>query len=234
MPKKIIIGEIPISVTFKPIKNVHLSVHPPLGEVTVSAPEDMDLEKIKAYCATKFSWIRRQQKKISGQKRENSHLYITKESHYFLGKRYLLKVTEKEIAKNQAKVVEHHNKLELLVPLESEADFKKNLLQNWYRAELRTVIGEMVHHYSSIMEISVPQFSIRQMKTKWGSCNDEKKTLLFNTELAKKPIDTIEYIVVHELVHLKVRNHNKDFIALMNRYLPNWELRKKQLNNLPV
>lgn len=233
MPK-ITVSGIPVKVTFKKIRNIHLSVHPPFGEVTVSAPEETDLQKIHAYLATKLTWIKKQQKKIASQKRENTHLYITKESHYFLGKRYLLKVTEKDISKNQAKVVQHLNKLELVVPKESDVNLKKSLLQQWYRCELSRMISEMIQNYSEKMEIPVPQFSIRQMKTKWGSCNDDKRTLLFNTELAKKPLETIEYIVVHELVHLKVRNHNKDFIALLNRYLPNWELRKQALNELPI
>lgn len=232
--QKISVSGIPVKVTFKKIKNIHLSVHPPLGEVTLSAPEETELQKIQTYVATKLTWIRKQQKKIASQKRENTHQYITKESHYFLGKRYLLKVSEKDISRNQSKVILHQNKLEMIVPYQSDKEFKKSILQQWYRNELKVIIAETVSHYSKIMETDSVPFSIRQMKTKWGSCNDEKRTLLFNTELAKKPLDTIEYIVVHEMVHLKVRNHNKDFIALMNRYLPNWELRKQELNELPV
>lgn len=224
------IGSLEVEVKFKPIKNLHLSVHPPNGRVTVSSPEFFDLEKIKVYLTTKLGWIKREQKKIAEQEREGEKLMVTRESHYFLGKRYLLKVTEAK----KASVKVHHQVIELFSPAHYTGEQKQKQLNNWYRQELNTVLGKLLTYHLRIMNLTVDTFSIRKMKTKWGSCNDEKSTLNFNIELIKKPIECIEYIVVHELVHLIERNHNKNFIILMDRYLPNWRTQKKILNELPT
>ncbi|GJN61386.1 metal-dependent hydrolase [Elizabethkingia anophelis] len=224
-------NDIEVELSFKDIKNVHLRVHPPLGRVTLSAPENMDKEHLRVYVSTKLGWIRREKKKITSQKREPEYLYITNESHYFFGKRYLLKITESD---KQSKVVLHHSKIEMIVPDGIDKDYIKNKLYQWYRKQLRQFLFEKIEFYKDKMNVSPESFGIRKVKTKWGSCNDSAKTLWFNIELAKKPKDCIEYIVVHELVHLKERRHNKNFILLMNKYYPNWQLRKKELNELPI
>lgn len=224
-------NDIEVELSFKDIKNVHLRVHPPLGRVTLSAPENMDKEHLRVYVSTKLGWIRREKKKITSQKREPEYLYITNESHYFFGKRYLLKITESD---KQSEVVLHYNKIEIIVPDGSDKNYIKNKLYKWYRKQLRQFLFEKIEFYKDKMNVSPEGFGIRKVKTKWGSCNDSAKTLWFNIELAKKPKDCIEYIVVHELVHLKERRHNKDFILLMNKYYPNWQLRKKELNELPI
>lgn len=224
-------NDIEVELSFKDIKNVHLRVHPPYGRVTLSAPENMDKEHLRVYVSTKLGWIRREKKKITSQKREPEYLYITNESHYFFGKRYLLKIIESD---NQSKVVLHHSKIEIIVPDGSDKDYIKNKLYQWYRKQLRQFLFEKIEFYKDKMNVSPESFGIRKVKTKWGSCNDSAKTIWFNIELAKKPKECIEYIVVHELVHLKERRHNKDFILLMNKYYPNWQLRKKELNELPI
>lgn len=224
------IGSLEVEVKFKSIKNLHLSVHPPDGRVTVSSPEFFDLEKIKVYLTTKLGWIKREQKKIAEQEREGEKLMVTKESHYFLGKRYLLKVTEGK----RASVKVHHQVIELFSPAHYTSEQKQKQLNNWYRQELNTVLGKLLTYHLRIMNLTVDTYNVRKMKTKWGSCNDKNSTLNFNIELIKKPIECIEYIVVHELVHLIERNHNKNFIILMDRYLPNWRTQKKILNELPI
>ena len=224
------IGDIDIEVSFKEIKNVHLSVHPPLGKVTVSAPQHIDLDKIRVYAATKLLWIRKEQKKITGQERESVKEYITRESHFFLGQRYLLNV----VPANYSKVKLKHSKIELLAPENSATAYKRKILYNWYRRELRKQLDRYIGQYCSYMHLPKPVFGIRQMKTKWGSCVTGNQHLWFNIELAKKPLDCIEYIVVHELAHLLERHHNKNFVLLMDRYLPGWRLQKKILNELPV
>jgi predicted metal-dependent hydrolase len=224
-------NDIEVELSFKNIKNVHLRVHPPLGRVTLSAPENMDKEHLRVYVSTKLGWIRREKKKITAQKREPDYLYITNESHYFFGKRYLLKITQSD---KQSKVVLHHSMIEILVPKTEDKTFIKNKLYQWYRKQLRLFLNEKIAFYKKEMNVSPESFGIRKVKTKWGSCNDAARTLWFNIELAKKPKNCIEYIVVHELVHLKERNHNKNFILLMNKYMPNWQLRKKELNELPI
>lgn len=224
-------NDIEVELTFKPIKNIHLSVHPPLGRVTLSAPEDIEKEQLRVYVATKLGWIRIEQNKIASQKREPEYLYITNESHYLFGKRYLLKITE---SAGTLKIIKHHSKIEMIVPEGSTLNYKRDKLYQWYRKELRVVIQQMIDKHGEIMNVSPEKFGIRKVRTKWGSCNNSAKSLWFNIELAKKPKECIEYIVIHELVHLLERHHNKNFIMLMNKYLPNWQLRKRQLNELPI
>lgn len=224
------IGSLEVEVTFKPIKNLHLSVHPPDGRITVSSPDFFDLEKIKVYLITKLAWIKKEQAKIRSQAREEQKLMITQESHQFLGKRYLLKVT----VASRPKIILKHNTIELHALAEATWEQKKRTLENWYKKELMKKIVHFFFEYSEKMDLTDLNFGIRKMKTKWGSCNIEKRMLWFNIELAKKPLDSIEYIVVHELVHLLERNHNKRFVLLMDKYLPTWRTQKKVLNELPI
>lgn len=224
------IGTLEIEVKFKPIKNLHLSVHPPYGKVTVSSPDFFELEKVRVYLTTKIGWIKQEQRKILNQEREAEKLFITRESHQFLGKRYLLKIKESE----KSKIVLKHSIIDLYTKQDATTDAKKKILYNWYRKELRLQLSTLIQLYASIMNLHTPEFGIRTMKTKWGSCITENKKLWFNIELAKKPLDCIEYIVVHEMVHLLERNHNKNFILMMDKYLPNWRTQKKILNELPL
>jgi predicted metal-dependent hydrolase len=224
------IGSVEIEVTFKEIKNLHLSVHPPAGRVTIASPDFYDLEKVKIYAATKLGWIKREQAKIRSQEREGAKLMITRESHQFLGKRYLLKVIEA----NRPKLVLRHNTIELYTLPSATLVQKGNTLYNWYKRELKTIISNLVVAYSKQMNLTDINFGIRKEKTKWGSCSIQKRMLWFNVELAKKPLGCIEYIVVHELIHLLERNHNRNFIILMDKFLPNWRIQKKILNELPL
>ena len=227
---EIVINDIKIEVTFKDIKNVHLSVHPPFGNVTLSSPTENSVEKINTYLITKLPWIRKQQKKILEQDRESSHDFITRESHYFLGKRYLLKITE--AVRPSIKI--HHDIIELLSQKNYTAEQKEKQLYNWYKKELIGVLGKYTLMYCRKMNVTFDNYHIRKMKTKWGSCNADKSIINFNIELIKKPAECIEYIVVHEMVHLLVRNHNQDFVILMDKYLPNWRILKQRLNELPT
>lgn len=224
------IGSVEIDVTFKEIKNLHLSVHPPHGRVTIASPFFYDLEKVKIYAATKLGWIKKEQAKLRNQQREEPKLMVTRESHQFLGKRYLLKVVEA----NRPKIVLKHDTIELYALAEATFTQKQNTLYNWYKKELEVKIVNLIYDYASEMDLRDINFGIRKMKTKWGSCNIQKRMLWFNIELAKKPIDCIEYIVVHELVHLLERNHNKNFIILIDKFLPSWRVQKKILNELPL
>lgn len=224
------IGSVDVEVRFKPIKNLHLSVHPPYGKVTVSSPEFFDLEKVRVYLLTKLGWIKRERTKIANQEREGEKLMVTRESHQFFGKRYLLEVK----ASTTNKIFLKHSSIALFAKDSASVEAKKKVLYNWYRKELRAQIAIIISKYALIMNLPIPEFGIRIMKTKWGSCTTESEKLWFNIELAKKPIECIEYIVVHEMVHLIERNHNKNFIILMDRYLPNWRIQKSILNELPI
>ncbi|MFV0225824.1 M48 family metallopeptidase [Empedobacter falsenii] len=230
MTERIKIGEIAIEVTFKDIKNLHLSVHPPYGHVTISSPLFYDLEKVKIYAATKLAWIKKEQRKFLEQKREEPRVYKNQESHFFFGDRYLLKLEEC----NRNKVEIAGKKLILKsLDLNNVMQLQANLYA-FYRKELRKYLQDRIVYFSALMNINPPSFKIRIMKTKWGSCATDQQRIWFNIELAKKPLDCIDYIVVHELVHLLERHHNKRFIFLMDQYYPSWRTQKQILNELPL
>lgn len=224
-------NDLEVELSFKDIKNVHLRVHPPFGRVTLSAPKDMDIEHLRVFVSTKLGWIRKEKKKFLSQQREPEYLYITNESHYLFGKRYLLKITHTD---KKSEVILHHNKIEILISDTANKELIQKKMYQWYRQQLKKFLSERIEYFKDKMNVSPESFGIRKVKTKWGSCNDVSKTIWFNVELAKKPKECIDYIVVHELVHLKERSHNKNFILLMNKYYPNWQLRKRQLNELPI
>ncbi len=221
------LGDICFEVIRKDIKNVHLSVHPPLGRVTVSAPTSMDLETIRLFSISKLGWIRKHQSKLIGQKREPPREYVTRESHYYLGKRYLLKVVEEKTAR---RVVIKHNTIELHVRRGVTKDQKESLLQAWYREQLRVFASKFIGKTEKKMKVRVEQLAVRAMRTKWGACNPKSKRIVLNTELAKKSVECIEYILTHEMVHLLERNHNDTFIGYMNEFFPKWKHTKEELN----
>ncbi|MCK4869890.1 MAG: M48 family metallopeptidase [Gammaproteobacteria bacterium] len=221
------LDDIRCDVIYKDIKNVHLSVHPPQGRVTISAPLRMDLETIRLFSISKLGWIRKQQARFKSQKREAPREYITRESHYYLGRRYLLKVVEQDAA---PKVVLKHNTIELYVRKNALMTLRKEVLQGWYRQQLRELILHYIVNLEKKMNVKVAEICIRTMKTKWGTCNPKAKRIWLNTELAKKPIENIEYVLIHEMVHLLERNHNEKFIAYMDKFLPKWQHMREELN----
>jgi predicted metal-dependent hydrolase len=229
--QEIQLGDITVEVTQKDIKNVHLSVYPPFGQVKIAAPERMDLDTIRIYAISKLTWIRKQQAKIKSQKREAPREYLTKESHYYFGKRYLLKVIEH----NLSPVVKlKHNTIELYIRPDTSTEKRKEILEEWYRAQLKVKIPELISKWETVMDVQVNDYGIKKMKTKWGTCNIGAKRIWLNLELAKKPVCCLEYIIIHEMTHLLERNHNTRFVALMNSFLPNWKEVKEELNRLPV
>lgn len=221
------LGDICLDVIHKDIKNVHLSVHPPHGRVTISAPIQMDLETIRLFSISKLGWIRKQQAKFENQKRESQREYIPRESHYYLGQRYLLKVVEHDAA---PKIVLKHNNLELYIRKGATMEQRDDILQGWYRQQLRELIPQYIAKFEKKMNVKVTETRIRTMKTKWGTCNLDANRIWLNTELAKKPIECIEYVLVHEMVHLIERNHNETFIAYMDKFLPKWKHLREELN----
>lgn len=224
------IGGVEIEVTFKDIKNLHLSVHPPEGHVTISSPEFYDLEKVKIYAATKLGWIKKEQLKFQNQARETERLMITQESHFLFGERYLLKI----VGSTRNTVFIKGKKIILAVVDTSDVNLKRAVLYRFYRKLLRNKLNQLLTFHAQKIQIEIPEFKIRMMKTKWGSCAINNERVWFNIELAKKPIECVEYVVVHELVHILERYHNKRFIMLMDQYYPNWRTQKKVLNELPL
>lgn len=229
--QEIQLGDITVEVTQKDIKNVHLSVYPPFGKVKIAAPNRMDLDTIRIYAITKLGWIRKQQTKIKSQKREAPREYLSKESHYYLGKRYLLKIIEQ----NAAPIIKlKHNTIEMYIRPDTNTAKRKEILDEWYRAKLKSMIPVIISKWQPVMLVEVKEFGVKKMKTKWGTCNIAAQRIWLNLELAKKPSNCLEYIIVHEMTHLLVRNHNSKFVALMNKFMPNWKEVKEDLNRLPV
>lgn len=231
MADRLDLGEIAVDVTFKNIKNVHLSVYPPAGHVRISAPIRMSLNTVRVFAISKLGWIKQQQRKIVAQDRETPREYLDLESHYLWGKRYLLRVIEG----NPSSTIEvQHSKLLLRVPPKTTEEKKQDIVARWYRGQLKAAVPSVIARWSLVLGVTVEDFYVQQMKTKWGSCNHRAGTIRLNTELAKKPNECLEYVVVHEMVHLLEPTHNARFIALMERFMPNWRLRRDRLNQLPV
>jgi len=225
--QQIIFDDMLIDVVHKDIKNLHLSVYPPNGKIKISAPLRIDLDTIILFATSKMSWIKKQQIKLQNQEKETQRDYITKESHYYLGKRYLLKVIEHN---THPKVVIKHGTIEFYIRPDTNTDKRKKILDEWYRKKLTEIIHTVIAQYEELMKVNVVEFAIKKMKTKWGTCNIEAKRIWLNLELAKKPKECIEYVVVHEMTHLIERHHNKKFIAYLSKFFPRWEFYREMLN----
>ena len=229
--QEIIIGDICIDVVHKNIKNVHLSVYPPLGRVRISAPLRMNLDTIRVFAISKLGWIKKQQHKIRSQVREAPREYITRESHYYLGRRYLLNVIEDHVSPG---VAIKHETMEMYIRPNTGMGKRQVILYEWYRQRLKEIVPGLIAQYKKIMQVHVPEFGIKKMKTRWGTCNIQAKRIWLNLELAKKPKDCIEYVVVHKMVHLLEQCHNERFVAYMDKYLPKWRFYKEELNRTPL
>ena len=225
------LGNITIDVELKDIKNIHLSVYPPNGKVKISAPNRMDLDTIRVYAISKLQWIKKKQEQFKKQERETPREYLTKESHYFFGKRYLLKVVEH----GSSPMVElTHNEIKLYVRPLTPAKKRQEILEEWYRKELKKIIPSLICKWETIIRVRTNEFGVKKMRTKWGTFNPDAKRIWLNLELAKKPVECLEYIIVHELVHLLERSHNERFIGFIDKFLPKWRFYKEELNKLPV
>jgi predicted metal-dependent hydrolase len=231
MVTRIELGEINVDVVRKEIKNIHLSVYPPMGRVRISAPFRMDLDTIRVYAISKLGWIKKQQQKMRDQERETPREYLDRESHTVWGKRYLLKVIEKDAAP----VVDlKHNKMILQIRPETSDDRKQVVIEEWYREKVKEAVPPLLAKWEPLMCVKVERFFVQRMKTKWGSCTPGAKSIRLNTDLAKKPPECLEYIVVHEMVHLLESTHHSRFVTLMDQYMPKWRFYKDELNRLPV
>lgn len=231
MTTQIKLGEIVIEVVRKDIKNVHMSVYPPVGRVHISAPLRMDLDTIRVFAITKLGWIKKQQQKLQEQEREPPREYLDRESHYLWGKRYLLKIIEKDAVPY---VTLRHNKMVLRIRPNASEEQKQIVLAEWYREKLREAVPPLILKWEQLMGVKVKKFFVQRMKTRWGSCNHLSRNIRINTELAKKPPECLEYIVVHEIVHLMEPSHNSRFIALMDGFMPMWRNYREELSRAPL
>ncbi|PKM81028.1 MAG: metal-dependent hydrolase [Firmicutes bacterium HGW-Firmicutes-14] len=225
------LGDIIIDVEKKDIKNIHLSVHPPAGRVRIAAPLRLDLDTIRVYALSKLSWIKKQQEKFRNQDREAPREFLNRESHYYNGKRYLLRIVEIEAP---PKIELQHSTIILYIRPGTSLDKRQRIIDEWYRAQLKRVLPELITKWEKKLKVKVNEFGIKKMRTKWGTCNRVAGRIWLNLELAKKPPEYLEYVVVHEMVHLLERKHNGIFTAYMDKFLPKWRFYKDELNRLPV
>lgn len=231
MVSQIQLDDITVDVVLKDIKNVHLSVYPPTGRVRISAPSRMSLDTIRVFAISKLNWIKKKREKIRSQERETPREYLDGESHFVWGKRYLLSVTERTQAPTVALTP---SRMILTVRAGTDNSAKAAVVARWYREQVKAALWPLIAKWEPILGVSVSRFFVRQMKTRWGSCNPRARTIRFNTELTKKPVEYLEYIVVHEMVHLLEPTHNANFVALMDRFMPRWQFFRQNLNRLPV
>jgi predicted metal-dependent hydrolase len=201
------------------------------GRVKISAPLRMKLETIRVYAIAKLGWIKQQQKKLREQRRETPREYLDRESHYVWGKRHLLRVVERDTA---PKVELKHSKLVLTVRPGTGEDKRRAIVDEWYRAQLKNAVPPLIAKWEPVIAVTVQRYFVQKMKTKWGSCNTETNSIRLNTELARKPQECLEYIVVHEMVHPHTRRHDDHFMRLMDGYFPSWRLVRQILNAAPL
>jgi predicted metal-dependent hydrolase len=224
----ITVSGIRVQVERKDIKNLHLGVYPPNGRVRVAAPLVVSDDAVRLAVIDKLGWIRRQQARFAEQPRQSAREMVNGESHYFLGRRYRLRVHEQ--AGKQYVAVRDMGTMDLFVNPGRTVEQREAVLLRWYREQLRELVGPMMVQWQAKLGVQVNAWGIKKMKTKWGSCNPVAGRVLFNLELAKKPVQCLEYIVAHELAHLLERNHSERFTQLLDQHLPSWRQHREMLN----
>jgi Predicted metal-dependent hydrolase len=226
------VGSMLVDVVRKNIKNLHLAVYPPAGRVRIATPLRVNDESVRLFVISKFAWIKKHQIKFRNQERQPIREYAYRENHYFQGDRYLLNVIEhtappKVILRNKAYI-------DLYVRERSSQQQRQKVMTEWYRERLKEQIPPLIEKWQDIIGVQVEEWGIKQMKTRWGTCNIKAKRVWLNLELAKKPKHCLEYILVHEMVHLLERHHNDRFIAYLNELMPQWCSYKEELNRFPI
>ena len=223
------VNEVDIDVIKKNIKNIHLAVYPPDARVRISAPFSYDDETIKLFAVSKWAWIKDNIETIKNQTRIPSKDYISGESHYLFGKRYKFKLINDKKAKIE---IVGSNIIVMYVKEGATREYKHKLMCKWHKEKLEQKLNILIKRWENITGLKFEFWQIKKMKSRWGSCNPETKTAIFNPELSKTKIKNIEYIILHELIHTEIRTHNKDFIAYLNNFMPNWEIYKNDLNSV--
>ncbi len=230
--EQIQVADLLIDVVRKNIKNMHLAVYPPTGRIRLAAPAKTDSEVIRLFAISKIAWIKKHIKNFNNQSRETPRDYISGESHYFEGRRYILNVIERE-GYNKVEI-KNHKELNLFIRPNTTKEEKSKVFKEWYRKQLKKQIPELIEKWEKVIGVKANAWGVKQMRTKWGTCNTTEKRIWLNLELAKKPKNCLEYILVHELVHLLERNHNDTFIKHLNTFMPKWRAHRDELNSLPI
>ncbi len=229
---RITVGDLTVEVLRKPIKNLHLGVYPPHGRVRVAAPLAVSDDAVRLAVIGKLGWIARRQAGFEAQPRQSRREMVSGESHYFLGRRYRLRVHERHGPASVA--LRRPASIDLFVRPGTTAEARELVLQRWYRGQLKQIIPPLLEKWQQTLDVQVAEWGIKRMKTRWGTCNPEARRVWFNLELAKKPTQCLEYIVVHELAHLLARRHDRQFIQLLDQNLWNWRAFRDELNQAPL
>ena len=221
-----------VQVVRKDIKNLHLGVYPPNGRVRVAAPLRVSDEAVRMAVVTRLAWIKRQRAKFAGQNRQSAREFTTGESHYFLGRRYRLNVVVQDGAAHVT--IRNNRTIDLFVRKGSNTAQRERVLLAWYRQQLKELIPALIRKWEAIVGIKVAEWGVKRMKTKWGTCNIKARRIWLNLELAKKPVQCLESITVHEMVHLLERHHNDRFTTLMDGFMPEWRHHRAEMNRAPL
>jgi predicted metal-dependent hydrolase len=231
-PHILVVSGIKVTVVRKAIKNLHLGVYPPTGRVRVAAPLALSDKAVRLAVIGKLGWIKRQIARFQGQQRQSERDMVSGESHYFLGRRYRLRVIEYD---GFNKVIFNKNTfLELYIRPRTNVKRREQILNDWYRKQLKILVPPLLEKWQHIIDVNVADWRVKKMKTKWGSYSKKFLRIWLNLELAKKPVQCIEYIIVHEMVHFLTPHHDEHFYIQMNQYVPQWKLYKAELNRAPL
>jgi predicted metal-dependent hydrolase len=231
MPETISLGEVEIALVRKQVKHVHLTVHPPTGRVTLVAPYGTRTEVARAYAISKLTWIRKQRRRLAEQLRQSPRQFVPRESHYVWGRRYLLEVVESD-AKPAVKL--GHRSIRLSLRPGADSARREAVMHDWYKALLHEALPPLIAVWEARLGVHVHGYFLQRMKTRWGSCNHSAGTIRLNTELVKKPRDLLEYVVVHEMLHLIESSHSERFLSLLDKHYPAWREARAELNALPL
>lgn len=229
---QITVGDVRVEVVRKSIKNLHMGVYPPNGRVRVAAPMRVSDDAVRLAVVGKLGWIRRQREKFAAQPRQSAREMVSGESHYYLGRRYRLRV----VTGDGIPVIKliNKSKLELRVRPGTTSEHRDRILHQWYRQEIKRLIPPLIAKWEKVLGVTAADWGVKRMKTKWGTCNTEARRIWLNLELIKKPVECLEYVVVHELVHLIERSHNERFIGILNRHFPRWQQCRAKLQSEPL
>jgi predicted metal-dependent hydrolase len=220
---------IPLTIEKKKIKNIYLKVLPPNGKVVVSAPKRLSQRAIEEFVITKRDWIREKRKKYENSPMQEELQYKTGEQISFLGKKYYLEVMERSGSK---KIVLTEDKIQMYIKEGCTKEQREQCLNEWYRKQLKLRIPELIEKWEPVMKVQVKEWNVKNMKTRWGTCNIAAQRIWLNLQLAKSKPECLEYVVVHEMAHLLERNHNERFYGYMDLFLPEWRKIRKELNEV--
>ena len=222
-----------VELVLRPIKNLHIGVYPPSGRVRVAAPMALSEDAVRIAVVTRLTWIKKKQRDFAGQARQSERRYVSGETHYFLGRPLRLVVQEAKVRGAKFEF-DGPDRLKMTVPTKASAEQKAAWLASWYRQQLREKVAPRIEKWAARLSLQVPRWGVRQMRTKWGSCNPEKGLIWLNLELAKKPLACLDYVLLHEIAHFMSPRHDEAFLEVLDRNMPSWRQIRADLNALPL